>query len=1155
MKINDGPLNRYLIKNLQSLTEADPILLANYVAALLKNNKPKKELQKLCNEQLHDFLGDGTRGFVIKLFHALEDGSLFNSGEESDLVMQNDGGLGTVNVDINEPKGSPCQERIPSTAVRRLGDEVNDESSDDEDDDRNHKHRRRISRSRSFDRDRGGEEEDERMPYRKHGRSDNPQQPMRESEHHTFEHRRASGNADKDGISRRVTKEHGFGPHSRLNLEGQRGGAGGGLRAGSQFLSDPPGPGSRFLVPHLPTRGGIGRGRGPGNGTWLPHEQRLVPLFPDGPDFQSPAIAQGPPNVNFYANRGISGRGGAPQPPWSGFTPLSAISNGSLEHPHPLNPGIQGARKATLNSSVGNVMGMSIPRPRCLDFEERGYCLRGDLCPMEHGANRIVVEDFQSLSKFNLPATLPGGRNAPIGPSPVSAPSAISMLMPTIDIAGRGSRENRETTLSVGERTGILNGATGGMEPDSYDPDQPLFNKEPLDPVPGMRKLPSFQKERLKQDWERTVPEIQEVEDFDFVDFGKPSRGIKPNAGFKGTETTPSVWDRIGPVDRFGNKLLTVVSKVPPIRKPLKVDDLEEQVYGRGSLQDIRGDREVEAVDEAGLEGQDAVLGRNSGGIISATQVDFQSLLRPNDGIPHVSHRPGGHGSGGVVGERAQRTLYVRCIPTTSNKADLLLAHFQKFGEVLDIRIPLHSDRAFVQFARREDAEKALSSPDAVMGNRFIRLSWANRDNIFDPGELSTATMPLRPSVNSVNGQKVISQVVPASKDVARPVGTGTSESSVIEVTGKVVTGNGSASTASSNKKQEELEQMKEEIRKKQEALAKKREDFRQKLEKLAKQGIGPQTEVSEGSQPLKRQKLGELNDSSSSLAERQGSSGAVSSQGIPLSASINSVVEQQASPAVLLKSNAEEGSKIAATMITALQPASPLPFSRGIKSPHPRGSVTGPGLGYASSLAWGPARYKLDNRTMVFRIVPPIPAVISDVLMLKEHFAKFGELLSVELDNTDHDGDGKLTETSNVQVTFASRRAAERAFAQARSFQGQTLKFVWVNFTNGNFNSAMGSTVRYVDPSTGIAGVSPGNVSALEPLGAGRMLDENVLQRSRIETNQEIAAHDVRQSVSKLKEAAETCEETLEASSGQKTSHIPGDPTMNSGSEAIPAP
>ena len=56
------PFFLFLTKRLvcvTSRTEADPNLLANYVAALLKNNKPKKDLEALCINQLLDFLGDG----------------------------------------------------------------------------------------------------------------------------------------------------------------------------------------------------------------------------------------------------------------------------------------------------------------------------------------------------------------------------------------------------------------------------------------------------------------------------------------------------------------------------------------------------------------------------------------------------------------------------------------------------------------------------------------------------------------------------------------------------------------------------------------------------------------------------------------------------------------------------------------------------------------------------------------------------------------------------------------------------------------------------------------------------------------------------------------------------------------------------------------
>ncbi|KAI5341208.1 hypothetical protein L3X38_020482 [Prunus dulcis] len=99
--------------------------------------------------------------------------------------------------------------------------------------------------------------------------------------------------------------------------------------------------------------------------------------------------------------------------------------------------------------------------------------------------------------------------------------------------------------------------------------------------------------------------------------------------------------------------------------------------------------------------------------------------------------------------QKALRTLFVNGIPQKSNKREALLSHFQKFGEVIDIYIPLNSERAFVQFSRRKEAETALKAPDAVMGNRFIKLWWANRDSIPDvilPSQCTLCTLSIYPS-------------------------------------------------------------------------------------------------------------------------------------------------------------------------------------------------------------------------------------------------------------------------------------------------------------------------------------------------------------------------------------------------------------------------
>ena len=32
-------------------------------------------------------------------------------------------------------------------------------------------------------------------------------------------------------------------------------------------------------------------------------------------------------------------------------------------------------------------------RPRCRDYDEKGFCLRGDLCKFDHGSDAVVLED------------------------------------------------------------------------------------------------------------------------------------------------------------------------------------------------------------------------------------------------------------------------------------------------------------------------------------------------------------------------------------------------------------------------------------------------------------------------------------------------------------------------------------------------------------------------------------------------------------------------------------------------------------------------------------------------------------------------------------------------------------------------------------------
>lgn len=49
---------------------------------------------------------------------------------------------------------------------------------------------------------------------------------------------------------------------------------------------------------------------------------------------------------------------------------------------------------------------------RCRDFDEKGYCMRGETCPWDHGVDPVVLEDIN-----NPPMLLPGGAGGPMRPN------------------------------------------------------------------------------------------------------------------------------------------------------------------------------------------------------------------------------------------------------------------------------------------------------------------------------------------------------------------------------------------------------------------------------------------------------------------------------------------------------------------------------------------------------------------------------------------------------------------------------------------------------------------------------------------------------------------------------------------------------------------
>uniref|UniRef100_A0A1D1XTC9 Zinc finger CCCH domain-containing protein 27 n=1 Tax=Anthurium amnicola TaxID=1678845 RepID=A0A1D1XTC9_9ARAE len=961
MKFEESSLTGYLVKHLEPLTEADPTILAEYAVALLKKDKSIQELQKLCIDNLVEFLGHGTKSFVSELFKAFEDGTIIRPVETFDDIGKSD--PSPITDDPVELKSSPPKEENPSTSSRPVSDSEDKEVSDDEDDDRNHKHRRRDNRPQTL-----GEETQEqfaRRSNRNRNRLNENGQLFAERDPQSVEiHKEYSPSLERDLSSSTEKRRPVLAPAFSTADLGQKN------RIGRIFRSS---NGPRFDLSVSSSRPPVG-GRGRGTGPWSQHDSRFNPL--DALSFTPQMNSQ----VPSLLGAGLSSAASTQSTSWGAYGFIPGVPNGCLEPLHPLS--LQGALHPPLNT-----LNISMPLQRCRDFEERGFCLRGDMCPMEHGVNRIVVEDVQSLSQFNLSVSLPSTSILGTQAAAVSLPSITSSNL----LGNSKSVPSKSTNSMVNDDglgvSGVMSVSAGGGEADVYDPDQPLWNSDHPETSNACLMLPSPKIEGVESMWEAGSSDHQGYRFSASIVDERPSSISVGSHGSQGTAS--SVWGRIGSGSKFGSSRRIDNAVTPACYLGKKTKEEQEEVMTNAHI-------------------KHATTGETSDKAAKFADVD--------------SGRKPGRGS-----QKAQRTLFVNGIPQKSNRRDALLLHFQKFGAVIDIYIPLNSEKAFVQFSKREEAEAALKAPDAVMGNRFIKLWWANRDNIAD-GESrvpatpvatrSTAMLSVRPQISvSDKGGETRMPIDPKSSSAA------TDGSVPVTTPSKTATVAGLKATPSLQSKVENLELLKEALRRKQESLAQKRNDFKRQLDKLEKQALSANKAEIVTDRAMKKQKI----DPGAEVIKIS----------TPKPTNANTVGMHQ---------QPEKAHDKGISGDTVVSPSSKV--SSTILQQSPRSLKA---TNYTPALFVN--RFKLDNRPTAFRIMPPLPADLANVAALKEHFSAFGDLVTAELEHKDsksYSAGLKPPPTNcSAVITFATRRSAEKAFNTAKCWQGHSLQFAWLMSTS----------------------------------------------------------------------------------------------------------
>ncbi|KAG0036259.1 hypothetical protein BGZ82_004477 [Podila clonocystis] len=320
--------------------EADPGMLADYIIALLKHDKPMPELQPLMLSQLEDFLNEATPTFVETLFSALESKSYLGSAHEE--------ATSTLSQPAAE-RETQQREGRSSASKHHRGDS---DHSDNED--RSFKHARRH-----------GDDED---------RDSHPR-------HRDYSPSRPSGE-DRYNNGRRGTTSQ---PQSSASLQSGRSG-----EFETTFASNGATTATMDRNTHLP-------------------ETR--PMIVDYGEVEVAVEAEH--QVLDMVKTALNDRGVA----------------------------------TTMSSTI-----------------EKGFCMRGDLCPYDHGEDRIVVDDIQRAA-FEM---MPGGPVPPFSMGSNGAPffagGSNGNHMSNSEMFEMNMAVHGTDAIGMGARLGPDNFGQGGMD-------------------------------------------------------------------------------------------------------------------------------------------------------------------------------------------------------------------------------------------------------------------------------------------------------------------------------------------------------------------------------------------------------------------------------------------------------------------------------------------------------------------------------------------------------------------------------------------------------------------------------------------------------------------------------------------------------------------
>ncbi|XP_044310243.1 RNA-binding protein 27 isoform X1 [Varanus komodoensis] len=657
---NVDALKSWLAKLLEPICDADPSALANYVVALVKKDKPEKELKAFCADQLDVFLQKETSGFVDKLFESLYTKDYLAPNEPAKPELK-PAGQGKEEIK-EERKGSPCSHPPSSfpicgsacVAQRHLwGMKMTMTGGP-------HfalKQSQMLTFQETFEEEREGKKKKYTSPLKT--RSDSNEQRTRERKR-------------DDGKWRDYDRYYDRNDVYRDKYDWRRG------RSKSRSKSR-----------------GLSRSRSRSRGRSKDQDA----------------------NKDRDANRNVEHRERAKfkcerSDMESSYNPVSLSSVNSTEQyssgaqcipsavtviapaHHPENTTESWSNYYSNHSVPNSFVRSAPPKQRCRDYDERGFCVLGDLCQFDHGNDPLVVDEVSLPSMIPFPPPPPGLPPPGMLMPPTRGP-AHNMRMPGPQVHPRPPPPVRipipRPPLS---QSSLINSR-----------DQPGTTPVPsLAPV-GARLPPPLPQNLLYSVSEHTyepdgynpeAPSITSTGRSQYRQFFSRTPMQRPNL----------IGLTSGDMDTNPRAANIIIQTEPPVGIASNSSNVSRVVLEPDNRKRLSNTVEGPSPKKPWITKQ-------------ANNQNKPGFLKKN--------------------QYTNTKLEVRKIPPELNNITQLNEHFSKFGTIVNIQVAFKNDpeAALIQYLTNDEARKAISSTEAVLNNRFIRVLW-HREN--------SEQQPLQPS-------------------------------------------------------------------------------------------------------------------------------------------------------------------------------------------------------------------------------------------------------------------------------------------------------------------------------------------------------------------------------------------------------------------------